>query len=78
MTTAALLLSLIAATQEESVARIREKAQALRPSEKDLALFRLDWTSSIEEALRRAAQEDRPVFCVVNYAQYGDAKNGHC
>lgn len=71
-------LSVTAAAQDESAKRILDKARSLRPGEKELHLFQLDWASSFKEASRRAAKEKRPVFLVVNYAQYGDLKRGHC
>jgi hypothetical protein len=64
--------------QDESATRILERIQTLRPSDAELGLFRLDWADSVEDAVRRAAREGKPVVCVVNHAEYGDLKNGHC
>ena len=50
----------------------------MRPSEKDLAIYRLDWASSLDEAQRRAAREGRPICLVIIHSKYGDIASGHC
>ena len=67
------------ALAEDAAAReARQKFEAVRPAEADLAMYRLDWANSLEEAQRRAAKEGRPVFLVVIHAKYGNLYTGHC
>ena len=54
------------------------KYEKLRPTERDLGMYRLDWAKSLEEAKIRAAKEDRPIFLVSVYAHYGEIFTGHC
>ena len=57
---------------------ILERYDAFRPHARDLAMYRLDWAASLEEARARAAREKRPVLLVIIHAQYGDLFSGHC
>ena len=58
--------------------RILARYQAIRPAAKDLGMYRLDWADSLDEALKRAAKENRPVCLIVIHAKYGDIASGHC
>ena len=58
--------------------RILARYQAIRPTAKDLGMYRLDWADSLDEALKRAAKENRPVCLIVIHAKYGDIASGHC
>ena len=64
--------------QNAAVRRVVARYNAVRPGAKDLALYRLDWVDSLQEALQRAARENRPVCLIIIHAQYGDILSGHC
>ena len=68
----------IATAQDPQAKQVLEKYKALRPSDQDLAMYRLDWADSLEEAKQRAAKEGRPIFLVIIHAKYGDISSGHC
>ncbi len=62
----------------EVVGDVLDRYKAFRPGKDELAMYRIDWASSLEEAQRRALREKRPVFLVIIHAQYGDLSSGHC
>jgi len=64
--------------EDVDVKRILARYQAIRPAAKDLGMYRLDWADSLDEALKRAAKENRPVCLIVIHAKYGDIASGHC
>jgi hypothetical protein len=64
--------------QDVGARRILKNYQSSRPTEQDLAMYRLDWASSLDDALERAARESRPIFLVIIHARYGDINSGHC
>ena len=55
-----------------------DKYRLLRPTDKDLAIFQLDWVPTLKEARGRAARERRPVLLLVVTNSYGDLFTGHC
>ena len=73
-----LLLSSSAAAQTEDAQLVLDRYQLIRPSDDELAMYRLDWAPSLEAALKRSAIENRPVALVVIHARYGDLSSGHC
>ncbi len=73
-----LAITSISVAQDENAKQILARFDALRPSANELAMYRLDWADSLDEALQRAAAEGRPVFLVVIHAKYGDVASGHC
>ena len=64
--------------EDVDVKRILARYQAIRPTAKDLGMYRLDWADSLDGALKRAAKENRPVCLIVIHAKYGDIASGHC
>ena len=64
--------------QEAQVRKVLQHYLEVRPTTEELAIYRLDWADSLEEALQRAQAEKRPVLLVRIYAQYGDLFSGHC
>lgn len=77
------LISLLTAAsnslaQNETGKQILARFDDIRPTADELAMYRLDWTASLDEALQRAAKETRPVFLIVIHAKYGDVTSGHC
>jgi len=76
------LLTLLTATaglaDEPSVRRLLAKYHAIRPDDDQLAMYRLDWETSLTTAQERALLENRPVCLVVIHARYGDITSGHC
>ena len=60
------------------VKSVLDKFQSIRPQEADLAIYRLDWLSTLSEARERAAKERRPIFLVVVTNSFGDLFSGHC
>ncbi len=67
-----------ARAQDDEAGAILERFDSIRPSEKDLAMYRLEWAASIEHARKRASSEKRPILLVIIHAQYGDLASGHC
>jgi len=57
---------------------ILERYRSIRPEAKDLAMYRLDWATSLDDALKRAAKESRPIYLIIIHAKYGDISSGHC
>ena len=62
----------------DQVAKVLDRFQAARPQAKDLAIYRLDWVPSLQEAKAKAAKEKRPIFLVVVTNSYGNMRSGHC
>jgi hypothetical protein len=60
------------------VQKILDKYRLLRPADKDLAIFQLDWVPTLKEARERAAQEQRPILLLVVMNSYGNLFTGHC
>ncbi|NUN50194.1 MAG: hypothetical protein HUU15_15305 [Candidatus Brocadiae bacterium] len=73
-----LLFTLPAAAQSPAAKKTLDRFEQLRPSDADLAMYRLDWAEDLAEATRRAAKEKRPVLLIVIHAKYGDMITGHC
>ena len=64
--------------EDTGVKRILARYQAIRPTAKDLGMYRLDWADSLDVALKRATKENRPVCLIIIHAKYGDIASGHC
>jgi len=64
--------------QDEDANRVLARCSAIRPDADELAMYRLDWAESVDEALQRAEREGRPIFLVIIHAKYGDICSGHC
>jgi hypothetical protein len=60
------------------VQKILNKYHLLRPADKDLAIFQLDWVPTLKEARERAAKEQRPILLLVVTNSYGNLFTGHC
>ena len=67
-----------ALADEMSVRQLLAKYDAIRPDDDQLAMYRLDWETSLATAQQRARSENRPVCLVVIHARYGDVTSGHC
>ena len=67
-----------ALSAEDSVRAVIEKFQAIRPHEKDLGVYGLDWAPTLEEAKARAAKEHRPIFLIFVTNSFGNIYTGHC
>ena len=81
--TAAIALALAAVTtatraQTDEARQVLDRYRELKPTDDELAMYRLDWVNSLEAAKRRAAEEDRPILVVAIHARYGDLFTGHC
>lgn len=78
----ALVLPLVPAAiisaQTPKVQSVLERYGDFRPQADELAMYQIDWASSLQEAQKRALLEKRPVFLVIIHAQYGDLTSGHC
>ena len=76
----ALLLSMNGLLQAEELAveRVLTWYHLLRPTANELSIYQLDWSTSIEEAQKRAAREGRPICLVIIHSKYGDLASGHC
>jgi len=75
---AALLASSMAAAQDEQADRVLSKYFKIRPSEREMAMYQLDWADSLGDAQRRAAREGCPIVLIIIHAKYGDIRSGHC
>ena len=73
-----LFLSGFVTAEDAGVKRILARYQAIRPTARDLGMYRLDWADSLDVALTRAAKEKRPVCLIIIHAKYGDIASGHC
>ncbi|MCI0464454.1 MAG: thioredoxin family protein [Gemmataceae bacterium] len=62
----------------QDVQQVLDKYAALRPADKDLAIFQLDWVSTLKEAREKAAREQRPILLIVVTNSYGNMYTGHC
>jgi len=58
--------------------KILDKYRLVRPADKDLAIFQLDWVPTLKEARGRAAKERRPILLLVVTNSYGNLFTGHC
>ena len=73
-----LLLAGFSRAEDANARRILDRYEAIRPAEKNLGMYRLDWADSLAVALKRAAKEKRPVCLIVIHAKYGNITSGHC
>ncbi len=73
-------LSLVAVAQNNHVEELAERCRQARPGAEELAFYSLDWAPSLEAALERAAQEQRPVFFIhlTNISGPTEFFSGHC
>ena len=73
-------LLLLAALQDPDVERIQKKFESTRPSDKELAIFRLDWDPDFAKAKERALKEGRPFIFIWNSNITGPDSlyTGHC
>jgi hypothetical protein len=60
------------------VPKILDQYRLLRPADKDLAIFQLDWMPTLKDARERAAKEQRPILLLVVTNSYGNLFTGHC
>ena len=59
------------------VQKILDQYRLVRPKDKDLAIFQLDWVSTLKEATQRAAKEQRPILLLIVTNSYGNLFTGH-
>ena len=71
-------VSLVADPPGPEVELILDKFELIRPQDRDLSLFKLDWEKTLKSALARAAREDRPVLLILVRNSNGDIFQGHC
>jgi flagellin-like protein len=71
-------VSLVADPPGPEVELILDKFELIRPQDRDLSLFKLDWEKTLKSALVRAAREDRPVLLILVRNSNGDIFQGHC
>ncbi len=64
--------------QELAVERVLTWYHLLRPPARDLAVYQLDWSSSIDQARKQAIAQRRPICLMIIHAKYGDIASGHC
>ena len=64
--------------QAGDVRDILQKFKSIRPQDKDLALYGLDWAPTLRDAKARAAKEHRPIFLIVVTNSFGNIYTGHC
>lgn len=64
----------------EGAQEIEQQFQANYPSQKELAIYTLDWETSLAAAKQRAKKENRPIFFIVvtNYTGPTNFFSGHC
>ena len=68
----------IISAQTPEVQSTLKRYNDFRPDKNELAMYQIDWASSLQAAQERALKENRPVFLVIIHAQYGDLSSGHC
>jgi RNA polymerase sigma factor (sigma-70 family) len=64
--------------RDAEVQKILDKYLAIRPDDKDLAIFQLDWAPTLKAAREKAAREKRPIFLLVVTNSFGNLYTGHC
>lgn len=66
--------------QEEAVQAVLEKYRAVRPTEKELSIWRLDWIPEFAKAKETSAREGRPLLFIWNRNISGPDSlyTGHC
>jgi hypothetical protein len=76
----ALLLSMAGSLRAEEleVERVLTWYHLLRPTAKELSIYQLDWSGSLDEARKRATREGRPICLVIIHSKFGDIASGHC
>jgi hypothetical protein len=67
-----------AQTPDGDVQKILDRYRFVRPKDKDLAIFQLDWVPTLKEARERTAKEQRPILLLVVTNSYGNLFTGHC
>ena len=68
----------VAGAQTEDARLVLDRYRELKPTDDELAMYRLEWVNSLAAAKRRAAEENRPILVVAIHARYGDLFTGHC
>jgi hypothetical protein len=63
---------------DREVPKTLDKYRSFRPTDKDLAIFQLDWVPTLKEATARAAKEQRPILLLIVTNSYGNLFTGHC
>jgi RNA polymerase sigma factor (sigma-70 family) len=66
------------ALSSADVPKILDKYRTFRPSDKDLAIYHLDWVPTLKAAKEKAAREQRPILLLVVNNPYGNLYTGHC
>jgi hypothetical protein len=64
--------------QELAVERVLTWYHLLRPPARDLAIYQLDWSNSIDQARKQAIAQRRPICLMIIHSKYGDIASGHC
>jgi hypothetical protein len=67
-----------AAAPNAEVQKVLERFRSAHPSDKDLAVFQLDWVPALKTAREKAAKEQRPILLLVVTNSYGNLYTGHC
>ncbi len=65
-------------TQDSEASKILDRYESLRPKERELALFQLDWVVTLKAAKEKAAREGRPLFLMTVENEHGGLYGGHC
>lgn len=68
----------LAQSPDAAVQATLDKFRTLRPADKDLGIFQLEWLPSLKDAREKAAPEKRPIFLIVVTNSYGNLYTGHC
>ena len=71
-------VSVVADPPSRDVAVILDRFELIRPPDRDLSLFKLDWDKTLKSAQARAAREARPVLLILVRNSNGDIFQGHC
>ena len=75
---AGLLAAWASVVRSGDVNEVLQKFSAIRPQEKDLAVYGLDWAPTLKEAKARAAEEHRPILLIIVTNSFGNLFTGHC
>src|SRR5262245_43297054 len=54
------------------VKKVVDRYRSIRPDDRDLTTFQLDWAPTLKEAKEKAAKEGRPIFLIVVTNSYGN------